>query len=215
MEAAFFVDGAQISSKLFQMPSTGYYFRLDLDNFFSLAPGSHTLDVRLRGLTVAIPTFPCSATHKMPTPSVCCAIRPSAAGIPSVDAVAQQTLGPISGGNFVGGPTFTLADAGAASPDLSTTFTVADAAEVYHASALLAFYNSNNGTAFGMEAAFFVDGTQVSSQLFQAYSKGFYFRVDLDSYLSLAPGSHTLDVRLRGLNGGNIYISVLSDVPKQ
>ena len=57
---------------------------------------------------------------------------PVGGSLAGADVVAQQTMSQI-GTTFVGGSTFTLADGGIASPGLSTTFTVADAAEVYHA----------------------------------------------------------------------------------
>ena len=42
-------------------------------------------------------------------------------------------------------------------------------------------------------------------------SQGYNFRLDLETDLNLAPGTHTLDIRLRGLGTGNPYVYVLSD----
>jgi parallel beta-helix repeat protein len=126
---------------------------------------------------------------------------PALPTIPGADAVAQQTLTPNA---FGGNANYSLPNSPAAL-GLSTTVTVADAAERYRVDAALSLYAGNPSPVY---AFVYVDNAPTAVYRYARPASAGYGTLDVGGYLSLAPGVHTIDVRLSSPAGG---VAVVSD----
>ena len=193
VEAAFFVDDVQVAFQRYQLHprvSTTASFPQDhllLEDYLTLDAGTHTVDVRVRGLSGAT-RLAAGETHAFKVLQ----FNEVAPGVSAVDIVTERasTAGGGLGASFV--------------PVLSHSFTVADDATPYRLSSALNLENST-GTSV-LEAAYFVDGVQVAAQRYQLHPRLFsgipQDQVLFEDYVLLDSGSHTVDVRVREISGG-------------
>lgn len=201
VDVAFFVDGVQGFTQRFEFnrrnsevndPSQ---FHIDVEDYLQLATGSHTIDVRVANpstINLAVDGINSSNSFRV------LKYNPQRATVPAVDIVAEQSF---TGTEYNPTTTFQTPQG------LTSTFTVADPDERYRLSADLNLYTFNIGSFgnFVLQAAFFVDGVQGSTQEFQfngaipnsPTDDVAQFHINLEDYLALAAGSHTVDVRLR------------------